>query len=356
MTATLIGSPPPCDVYDVGLYDLDGVVYLGAEAVVHAADAIAAAAERGLRPLYVTNNSSREPEEIAAQIDGFGVPCSPEQVVTSAQSVALLLQEVLEPGARVLPIGGQGLRTALEHAGFTLVASAADAPEAVVQGYAPHLSWHDLAEASYAIGAGARHVATNLDGSIPKERGVAPGNGALVRAVVEATGVQPLASGKPLPAIFRQAAERVGAQNPMAIGDRLDTDLEGARASGIPGLLVLTGVTSARDAVLAPAHQRPSMLATDLRGLLERHPEPRHVDDEGWWSCGAAVARVDDGTLVLVDDPTGPLGPSGEQRLSGDRPARVTLDGWRALCVAAWDAADSGRPVQPQDVPALTIG
>jgi len=356
VTATLIGSAPPADVHDVALYDLDGVVYLGDEPVVHAADTIQVAAERGLRPLYVTNNSSREPEDIAAQIAGFGVECTPDQVVTSAQSVALLLQEVLEPGARVLPVGGPGLRTALEEAGFTIVTSAADEPAAVVQGFAPDLSWRDLAEAAYAIGAGARHVATNLDGSIPKERGIAPGNGALVRAVVEATGVEPLASGKPLPAIFQQAAERVGARSPMAVGDRLDTDLEGARASGVPGLLVLTGVTTARDAVLAAPHQRPSLLATDLRGLLERHPEPHHVDDGGWWSCGAAVARVDDGVLVLVDDPTGPLGPSGEQRLAGDRPATVSLDGWRALCVAAWDAADRGVPVRPEDVPHLTIG
>lgn len=355
MTATLIGSAAPCDVHDVGLYDLDGVVYLGDDPVVYAAEAIEAAAARGLRPLYVTNNSSREPEDIAAQISGFGVPCVTEQIVTSAQSVALLLQEVLEPGARVLPVGGAGLRTALETAGFELVTSAEDSPAAVVQGFAPDLGWRDLAEAAYAIGAGARHVATNLDGSIPKERGVAPGNGALVRAVVEATGVEPLASGKPLPAIYHQAAERLGASAPLAIGDRLDTDLEGARASGMPGLLVLTGVATARDVVLAPAEQRPSLLALDLRGLFVKHPAPLEVED-GWWGCGAAVARVLDGALELVDDPTGPLGPSAVQRLSGDRPARVNLDGWRALCVAAWDAADHGSALEPTDVPSLQLG
>ncbi len=354
MTATLIGSAAPCDVHDAGLYDLDGVIYLGDDPVVHAAETVQTAAARGLRPLYVTNNSSREPEEIAAQITGFGVPCTPEEVVTSAQSVAVLLREVLQPGARVLPVGGPGLRTALEQAGFVLVSSAEDAPAAVVQGFAPDVGWRELAEAAYAIGSGARHVATNLDGSIPRERGVAPGNGALVRAVVEATGVQPLASGKPLPAIYAQAAERVHASAPLAIGDRLDTDLEGARAAGVPGLLVLTGVASARDVVLAPAHQRPSLLATDLRGLLSPHPEPRSVED-GWWACGAAVARVHDGALELVD-PTGPLGSSDPQRLAGPQPAPVSLDGWRALCVAAWDAADRGSAVLAEDVPPLGVG
>ncbi|PYF99124.1 Haloacid Dehalogenase Superfamily Class (subfamily) IIA [Georgenia satyanarayanai] len=354
MTETLTGSAVPADSYDVALYDLDGVVYLGDEPVTHAPAAIQAAAARGLRPLYVTNNSSREPEDIAAQITGFGIPCEPQEIVTSAQSVALLLQDELEPGARVLPVGGQGLRTALSAAGFELVTSAADAPAAVVQGFAPDLGWRDLAEAAYAVGAGARHVATNLDGSIPKERGVAPGNGALVRAVVEATGIEPLASGKPLPAIYHQAADRLGASSPIAVGDRLDTDLEGARAAGMPGLLVLTGVTTARDAVLAPAHQRPSLLALDLRGLFVQHPAPLEVED-GRWGCGAAVARVHDGALELVDDPTGPLGPSDPQRLSGGR-ARVSLDGWRALCVAAWDAADRGAPLAPEVVPALVVG
>jgi len=355
VTATLIGSAPPAEAYDVALYDLDGVIYLGDAAVPHAVESVESAAARGLRPLYVTNNSSREPEQIAAQITGFGLPCDPVQVVTSAQSVALLLADVVEPGARVLPIGGQGLRTALGNAGYELVSSADDEPAAVVQGYAADLGWRDLAEAAYAVGAGAKHVATNLDGSIPKERGIAPGNGALVRAVVEATGVEPIASGKPLPAIYHQAAERVGGAAPIAVGDRLDTDLEGARASGMPGLLVLTGVATARDVVLAPPHQRPSLLAVDLRGLFERHPAPREIED-GWWSCGAAVARVADGALELVDDPTGPLGASGPVRLRGDQPATVSLDGWRALCVAAWEAADAGAPVAAGDVPRLTIG
>lgn len=344
MTATLIASAPPSQVYDVALYDLDGVVYLGDQAVEYAAEAVTTAARSGLAPLYVTNNSSREPEEIAAQIRGFGVNCRPEQIVTSAQSVAILMREELEPGSRVLVVGGQGLRTAVEQAGFAVVDTADDAPAAVVQGFAADLGWRDLAEAAYAIGRGARHVATNLDGSIPQERGIAPGNGALVGAVVQATGVQPLASGKPLPAIYHQAAERIGAASPIAIGDRLDTDLEGARAAGMPGLLVLTGVATARDVVLAPAHQRPSLLARDLRGLFEAHPGPQ-ADDDGWWRCGTASARVVDGVLEL----------SGGQLLDGTGEVSTTLDGWRALCVAAWHAADRGEPVDAARVPWLAV-
>lgn len=346
MTATLIGAPvPPAQAHDAALYDLDGVIYLGPEVVAHAVESVLAATAAGARPLYVTNNSSREPETIAAQISGYGLACAASEVVTSAQAVALLLEEILEPGATVLPVGGDGLRTAVRARGFSLVESAADRPDAVVQGFAADLGWRDLAEAAYAIGAGARHVATNLDGSIPNEHGIAPGNGALVRAVVEATGVQPVASGKPQPEIFRQAAERVGARAPIAIGDRLDTDLEGARSAGMPGMLVLTGVTTARDTVLAVPAQRPSLLATDLRGLHEVHPEPRHAD--GWWHCGDAGARVRDGRLELI--------AGDDVRTLESGTAEISLDEWRALCVAAWAAADAAAGPEPRSVPALTV-
>ena len=348
MTATLRPSVAPSEVHDVALYDLDGVIYLGDDAVEYAVESVSRAAESGLVPLYVTNNSSREPEDIAARSQGCGVECHPEQIGTSARSVAILLQEEFPAGARVLVVGGQGLRTAVEQAGFTVVASAEDGPAAVVQGFAPDLGWRDLAEAAYAIGRGARHVATNLDGSIPKERGIAPGNGALVGAVVQATGVQPLASGKPLPAIYHQAAQRIGASAPIAVGDRLDTDLEGARAAGMPGLLVLTGVATARDVVLAPAHQRPSLLARDLRGLFVPHPGPEAVG-QGWWRCGAATARVVDGTLEFSQD-------GGTSRvLDGTTETSVTLDAWRALCVAAWDAADDDQPVDASRLPRLAV-
>lgn len=347
MNATLIAAPvPPAQAYDAALYDLDGVIYLGAQAVPHAVESVQAATAAGARPLYVTNNSSREPEAIAAQISSFGLACEASQIVTSAQAVALLLDEVLEPGAKVLPVGGPGLRTAIAARGFTLVERAADRPDAVVQGFAADLGWRDLAEAAYAIGAGARHIATNLDGSIPNESGIAPGNGALVRAVVEATGVQPLASGKPLPEIFRQAAERIGSTNPLAIGDRLDTDLEGARAAQMPGMLVLTGVTSARDTVLADASRRPALLALDLRGLHESHPAPEYA--EGRWHCENAVAQVRDGRLEL--------GTDGRTRtLDGETAVEIDLNEWRALCAAAWQAADDGPGLDPRAVPALTV-
>jgi len=232
-----------------------------------------------------------------------------------------------------LIVGGAGLRTALVGHGFVEVLSADDKPEAVVQGFAPGVAWRDLAEASYAIQSGARYFASNLDLTLPNESGIAPGNGSLVAAVVNATGVHPTVAGKPEPTMFHQASQQVSAKRPLAIGDRLDTDLKGARAAGMPGLLVLTGVSSAADAVLAVPDERPSFIGADLTCLAEAHPAP--VRDGDRWLVGAASANVD-GNSLRVDGPRG-------------------IDRLRAACAAAWWSADQGRPIEGGSLPDLGV-
>ncbi|PRZ02583.1 HAD superfamily hydrolase (TIGR01450 family) [Isoptericola sp. CG 20/1183] len=336
MTASLSGSERPlAEAHDLALVDLDGVAYQGRLPIAHAADSLAEARQRGLRLLFVTNNASREPEEVASRLTGLDIPTEPDEVMTAAQACANLLRTRLEPGAKVLVVGGKGLETAVAEAGYQVVSSADDGPDAVAQGFSPELAWPDLAEAAYAVAGGAWHVASNRDLSLPTERGFAPGNGALVAAVVAATGIQPDSAGKPEPTMYRMAVERHGARRPLVIGDRLDTDLAGARAGGYPGLHVLTGVSSARDAVLAEPGLRPDYLGADLRALLEPHPAPSEADD-GWWRCGERSARVVDGALELDGQ-----GPSG-------------IDVVRAACAAAWSAVDGGAALEPDGVPELT--
>ncbi|WP_446719683.1 HAD-IIA family hydrolase [Isoptericola sp. F-RaC21] len=336
MPATLSGSAVPlAAAHDLALVDLDGVAYKGHLPIPHAADSLTAARSGGLRLVFVTNNASREPQEVADQLTGLDIPTAADEVLTAAQACAALLRTRLDPGARVLVVGGAGLRTAVAEAGLTVVDSADDAPDAVAQGYAAGLAWGDLAEAAYAVAGGAWHVASNLDLSLPTARGFAPGNGALVGAVVAATGVRPDSAGKPSPAMYRLAVDRAGAERPLVIGDRLDTDLGGARAGGYPGLHVLTGVSTARDAVLAEPGLRPDFLGRDLRALLEPHPRPEPAGD-GWWTCEGRGARVLDGALEL------------------DREGPVGIDVVRAACAAAWDAADQGVPVDPATVPELS--
>lgn len=334
MTTGLLGSSGPLwNEYDAALVDLDGVAYKGPSAIPTAPPALADARSAGMHLLFVTNNASREPGEVAAHLTGLGIPANDEEVLTAAQAGAAMLAEHLPQGAKVLIIGGKGLHSAVAERGFRVVASANDRPDAVIQGFAPEVGWKDLAEGTYAINAGARFFATNLDLTLPNERGFAPGNGSLVRAVTTATGVTPASAGKPEPGMFHLAARKAGAERPLVIGDRLDTDLKGARAAGIPGLLVLTGVSDVREALTAPADQRPSYISADLGGLAETHGAP--VQDGAWWHVGEARAQVWEGHL----------------RVDGGTP----MDRVRAACAATWTALDQGAPVAVETLPHLGV-
>lgn len=330
----LLGSDVPLqDAFDAALVDLDGVAYRGPHAIPTAPPALEAARAAGLRLVFVTNNASREPGEVAGHLTELGIPTADDEVLTAAQAVARIMADQLPAGARVYVVGGKGLRTAVTAAGFSLVDSATDAPDAVVQGFAPEVSWRELAEAAYAVQGGARFFASNLDLTLPNERGIAPGNGSLVGTVINATGVTPIAAGKPEPAMFHLAAANIGAKRPLAIGDRLDTDLKGARAAGVPGLMVLTGVSSAADAVLAVPDERPSFIGEDLSSLAEPHPTP--VRDGDGWRVGEVLARVE-GNRLFVDGPTG-------------------IDRLRAACAAAWDATDNGVEIDSGSLPDLGV-
>lgn len=260
---------PLAERYDTALLDLDGVVYRGKDAVPHAVETLLAAASAGMHLAYVTNNASRTPEAVAAHLVDLGLPARPEEVVTAAQAVARLIAEQVPDGARVLALGGEGLRQALKSHGLTLVDGADDDPAAVVQGYVPETSWRDLAEVAYAVGRGVPWFASNVDSTMPTARGIAPGNGALVGAVAAACGGWPTVAGKPEPALHRETMLRTHAKRPLVVGDRLDTDIEGANRAGVDSLLVLTGVTGLDQLRAAPAHQQPTYVSADLRGLLD---------------------------------------------------------------------------------------
>ncbi len=333
---------PLTEAFDVALLDLDGVVYVGADAVRTAPQALAAARERGMRLAFVTNNAARPPGAVAAHLTRLGVPASADDVTTSAQAAAHYLADLLGPGSAVLVIGTTGLIEALEDRGLRAVLTDADDVAAVVQGYSPELSWKQLAEGAVAIGRGVPWVATNLDPTVPSPRGPLPGNGSLVAALRHATGVEPVATGKPDPTMHRESVLRSGAQHPLVVGDRLDTDIEGANAVGCASLLVLTGVTDARALLTAPDQLRPDFVAADLRGLLEPHDAPELVAGTarcGQWQAwrsddGIVLERVDGGGRQGSDADGNPDATGGDE--PGDRMGAAELDALRALCAAAW--------------------
>jgi glycerol-1-phosphatase len=336
-TVVLPASPPPADVHDVALLDLDGVVYVGPDAVPGAAEAIAAAGGRGLRCVYVTNNASRPPEKVAAHLRELGVPAGDGDVVTSAQLAAGILAARLPEGARVLVVGGEGLVEALAAEALRPVRSMDDDPQAVVQGFGPDVGWRDLAEVARAVRAGLFWVASNLDLTVPTPHGPAPGNGSLVNAVAVAAGRRPDAvAGKPEARAFRDAATRAGSSRPIAVGDRLDTDLEGARAADMPGLLVLTGITGITELVRCPPQARPDLVGRDLGALLAPHPEAV-VDGGGIGRCHAAAVALRDGALAVEE--------TGED----------ALDLLRAACAAAWSLPASGAGGEVEVDPAPVV-
>ncbi|MFC8389296.1 HAD hydrolase-like protein [Streptomyces sp. NPDC057238] len=310
------------EAYDTALLDLDGVVYAGGSAVVHAVESLATAREGGMRLAYVTNNALRTPDVVAAHLTELGIPAEAGDVITSAQAVARLVAEQVPQGARVLVIGGEGLRVALRERGLVPVESADDDPVAVVQGYGgPELPWGRFAEASYAVARGLPWFASNTDLTIPSGRGIAPGNGAAVEVVRIATGAEPQVAGKPLPPMHRETILRTGAERPLVVGDRLDTDIEGAFNGEVDSLLVLTGVTDGARLLAAPPRHRPTYVDADLRGMLTGQPEV--VGAGEGFRCGGWTATAGTGELELE-------GAGG------------ALDGLRALCAAAWTAAGEG--------------
>ena len=337
---SLLHSDVPLSVaYDVALTDLDGCAWAGAQAIAHAPEGIAEAKAAGMRVVYVTNNASRPPSDVAAQLTGLGLATDPEDVYTSAMAGADLALGRHGAGAKILIVGGEGLVDAVSNAGMVPVRSAEDGPVAVIQGFHPSVGWEQLSEASYAIHAGADFIATNLDSTLVRERGLAVGNGSLVMAVQHATGVVPVSAGKPEPQIFRLSADKAGAISPLAVGDRLDTDIAGGVAAGFPSLHVLTGVSSARDVMVAAPAFRPSFLGLDLRDL--NLPHLAAVRDGEWWVCGSARARVDGATVQAE---------VGGVVVALDAPVRLTKDAYRAATAAAWAAQDAGKELVISEV------
>lgn len=317
-------------LHDVALLDLDGVVYVGADAVAGAVEGLAAARALGMRLAFVTNNASRPPEEVAAHLVDLGIPANATEVVTSAQAGADLLALRVQAGAKVLAVGGPGVALALERAGLDAVR--ADEPQsaevrAVLQGFGRDVSWRDLAAAALAVQGGAAWIVTNPDLTLPVPGGRAPGNGSLARVVEIAAGRPPDdVAGKPHPALMRASIQRTGAASPLVVGDRLDTDIEGAVRVGVPSLLVLTGVTDIVDVLTADPHERPDYVGADLSALVmppAATSGPLGPDlDRGVRRRGDARAWVETGEL-RVD-------------IGGDWLAAL-----QCACAAAWDAADA---------------
>jgi HAD superfamily hydrolase (TIGR01457 family) len=254
------------DGYDCLLFDLDGVLYRGDAVVPGAPETLEELRRVGARPVFLTNNSSRTPEQVADKLRGFGIVADPEEVVTSALATAELLAQ--RGGGRAFVVGQDGVRRALAEAGIEVLDGEPARADLVVVGFDGHVTYERLRIACLLVQRGARLVATNADASYPAAGGLWPGAGALLAVITTTTGAEPEIVGKPFAHVFEAALRRSGGERPLVIGDRLDTDIEGAARLGWDSMLVLTGV-STRGEVETSEH-RPTFVVDDVRALLGR--------------------------------------------------------------------------------------
>jgi glycerol-1-phosphatase len=345
------------------VFDLDGVVYLGEEVVEAAPAALDQVRGLGVAVAFVTNNSYRPPDLVVEKLHRLGVKAAPEEVLTSAQALVRLLGGPAGlDGTTVLVVGGPGLRQALEAVGARLVDGSAwrDA-EVVAVGFDPDLTYARVRDATLAIRAGARFVGSNPDTTLPAPDGLWPGAGATLALLRASTGVRPEVAGKPERALLDTAAAAIGPGPYLMVGDRADTDLDGAHRLGWSTALVLSGVTGLAD--LPDLAHAPDHLLHDVGGLLDP-PGPAVRPAAGVERAAAdrLLGTREDGErrrLVAVggDRVVGAAAVAGAGR-AGLLEGPVVEDGWRGrlvgtrlaavACIEA-RAAGLGRVAAPRD-------
>ncbi|WP_198586750.1 HAD-IIA family hydrolase [Glycomyces xiaoerkulensis] len=321
MTRLTAATEPLASAYDLALLDLDGVVYLLGQPIPESAATIGDLPVHDCEPVFVTNNASRSPETVAEALHGMDIPARADQILTSAQVVASGIVDRVGSGAKVLSIGSAALREALESAGLALADEPREA-QAVAFGMTFDLTWRDLTAVTVAARSGALWAVANLDATLPTPDGPLPGSGALADAVSTALGRGPdLVAGKPRPPIYEAALARRPGGRAIMVGDRPDSDIEGANRAGIDSLLVFTGVVSPREALRLPPERRPTHLGWSIGALTETHPRLHWNEAVDRVECGGWTAVLERGRIVL----------GGEG---------ADLDGWRALCELSWAAMD----------------
>lgn len=223
------------------LFDLDGTIYAGTAPIQAAVDFVNRLEATGFPYLFVTNNASMTPKQVADKLVSMGVHVTPEHVLTSAMATARYIEK-MTPGATIYMIGEDGLRLALEERGFHVTEEAN--ADYVVIGLDRHITYEKLAKAALAIRSGARFISTNGDIAIPTERGFLPGNGALTSVLTVTTEKDPFFIGKPEPVMVDIALEMIGLtkEEVVMVGDNYHTDILFGINGGLRTLHVNSGV------------------------------------------------------------------------------------------------------------------
>ncbi len=257
------------------IVDMDGVLWHGNNPADGMTEFFALLRKLNIPFVLATNNASLTQEEYIAKLAKMGVTITRQEIITSSMATArYLAKHTPKDNRRAFVIGEDGLRLPLIEQEFTLTdlyqirqAESAEGPAAVIAGLDRKLTWDKLATATLNIRAGAEFFATNTDKTLPTELGEVMGNGGVIAALEAATGITATCIGKPAPILYQQALLLLGTNKAetVAIGDRLDTDILGAKNAGLRSILVLTGVSTAED--IDYTDYKPTWVMTDLKAI-----------------------------------------------------------------------------------------
>jgi 4-nitrophenyl phosphatase len=250
------------------LIDMDGVLYQGKRPLPAAAEFINALQAEGKPFLFLTNNATRTPAEYVQRLAQMGIRVTEDAIFTSALATTRYVKENYPPPRRAIVIGGNGIRQAMQDAGYEVV-DEADGVTLVISAMDTDATYARMAEATLAVRAGAPWIQTNPDPTFPSERGIVPGAGAIMAFLEAATEQKPLIIGKPETGIFRQALAILGAspEETVMLGDRLETDILGGHRAGLKTICVLTGIASRAQA--EAYDPRPDWIIEDLTALVD---------------------------------------------------------------------------------------
>lgn len=261
------------------IIDMDGVLWHGEQPLPGLKEFFQLLRDKQLPFILATNNAGMTQDEYVAKLGRMGVTVGQSEILTSSMATALYLAQHHNPAeTRVFVIGAEGAKKPLLEKGFPLTGlyeiNTPETPnvgaDIVVCGLDKEISWDKLSTATLNIRAGAKFVGTNADVTLPTERGITQGNGAILAALTAATDVVPIVVGKPEPIMYQQAIALLGVDETetIAIGDRMNTDILGAVNAGIRSLLVLTGISTREE--VANLNYKPTWILEDIQELTEK--------------------------------------------------------------------------------------
>ena len=252
------------------ILDMDGVIWKADAPIGDLASIFKRVRERGLKFVFATNNSTRTSEQYVEALKELGLDVEPWQVITSSQGVAHAIAQKFPRRTKVFMIGEDGIRMALEERGFDILfVDEAPSAQAVVMGIDRNINFEKVVEAALLVRNGIPFYATNTDKTFPTPRGEIPGSGAWISVITTATGVQPIIAGKPFPFLMELSLEKLGTrkEETLVVGDRLETDIAAGQSVGCPTALVLSGVSTKKQA--EAWKPPPTIIAENLTELIE---------------------------------------------------------------------------------------